>query len=100
MNLRDYLCNPQTRRDLCQALGVSQVQLSQWLCGFRRPSPETCVAIEQATNGNVGADDLRPDLRFERVRDPKWPHKKGRPLLDVRRPTALTARPRPPTNKQ
>lgn len=88
MNLRDYLRTPQMRRDLCLALGASQVQLSQWLCGFRRPSPETCVAIEQATGGAVEVKDLRQDLRFVRVRDPKWPHKGGRPLLDVSRATA------------
>lgn len=61
-------------------------QVRQWRHGYdgRRPGPETCSAIECATNGAVPCEDLRPDIRWHRVKDPAWPwHPKGRPLIDV-----------------
>ncbi len=46
------------------AIGVkSDAQIRQWQHGYadRIPSPEYCVAIEQATGGQVSRRDLRPE---------------------------------------
>jgi DNA-binding transcriptional regulator YdaS (Cro superfamily) len=46
------------------AIGAkSDAQIRQWQHGYsdRAPSPENCVAIEQATGGVVMRWDLRPD---------------------------------------
>ena len=48
-------------------IGVTQGMVSQW-CGRLIPTPEHCVSIEQATNGQVTRKDLRPD-DWERI----WP---------------------------
>lgn len=41
----------------------SDAQIRQWQHGYadRLPSPANCVAIEQATDGAVTRQDLRPD---------------------------------------
>lgn len=42
-----------------------------------------CPSIEHATNGIHSCENLRPDLHWVRVPDSAWPHKEGRPLLDL-----------------
>jgi DNA-binding transcriptional regulator YdaS (Cro superfamily) len=41
----------------------SNAQLRQWQHGYadRAPSPENCVALELATDGNVTRKELRPN---------------------------------------
>lgn len=47
-----------------------------------------CVAIEEASAGEVTCDSLRPDIVWVRVPDPLWPHPGGRPLVDHTRKAA------------
>lgn len=66
MNLNDYLASKDALSvaQLRERIGVkSDAQIRQWQHGYadRRPSPEYCVAIEQATGGKVTRRDLRPD---------------------------------------
>jgi DNA-binding transcriptional regulator YdaS (Cro superfamily) len=61
MNLREYLSRSnRSASDLADVLKVSPAQLSQWRTGYRVPDSRSCVAIEQATNGQVRRWDLRP----------------------------------------
>jgi len=47
--------------DLSRKIGAFAPDVSRWASG-KRPIPvERCVAIEQATNGEVTRRDLRPD---------------------------------------
>lgn len=66
MTLDDYLSSEGslTMAQLRERIGVrSDAQVRQWQKGYadRRPGPEYCVAIEQATGGVVRRWDLRPD---------------------------------------
>ena len=62
MHLRSFLDRERgTAAKLAQELGVSPVMLSQWAALSKRPTPQNCVAIEQATSGAVSRRDLRPD---------------------------------------
>jgi DNA-binding transcriptional regulator YdaS (Cro superfamily) len=46
---------------LAKALNVTPVLISQW-ANMRRAVPlDRCVQIEQATNGQVTCEELRPD---------------------------------------
>ncbi len=65
MNLREYLSQPWALSvaELRVAVGVkSDAQIRQWQHGYggRIPSPESCVAIEKATGGQVRRWILRP----------------------------------------
>ena len=53
--------------------------------GERRAAPELCVELERHTDGAVTCEELRPDLPWSRSSDRKWPHSKGRPVLDFAR---------------
>lgn len=65
MDLHAYLsrdgATPAT--DLAKRLNVNPDQLRQWRHRYagRQPSPESCVLIEQITEGVVTRQDLRPD---------------------------------------
>lgn len=48
----------------------------------QRPAAGLCVAVESATDGVVTCEDLRPDVRWVRIKDKAWPHPQGRPLVD------------------
>ena len=65
MNLKDFLKKPDamTAAALARLIGVQDQQVRQWQHGYndRKPSPENCVAIERATNGEVTRQELRPD---------------------------------------
>lgn len=60
MNLSEYLEN-NPREDLAAAVGVSLGMLSQWKNKTRPVSATRCIAIENATKGQVTRKDLRPD---------------------------------------
>lgn len=70
MNLSDYLSNQghgaATR--LAKEIGGYSSDVSDWCTGARQVPLEHCVAIEQATKGQVTRKDLRPD-DWERI----WP---------------------------
>lgn len=69
---------------LAARLGVTRAAVNQWKLAGREVPMEHCAAIEQATKGAVTCERLRPDLRWHRVADRRWPwHRKGKPLLDM-----------------
>ena len=45
---------------LAAAIGISQSAVSNWRARGTSPEPGNCVAIEQATDGAVTRQDLRP----------------------------------------
>jgi DNA-binding transcriptional regulator YdaS (Cro superfamily) len=66
MNLNDYFQSEGaiSVAELARAIGIKDpAQVRQWRHGYgdRKPSPENCVSIEQATGGRVTRQDLRPD---------------------------------------
>lgn len=68
------------------AIGVTAPAVHQWLRAQRSIPPDRCPAIERATTGRVSCEQLRPDVRWQRVPDPDWPHPCGRPCIDVAAP--------------
>lgn len=54
-----------------------------WFNSDRRVPGDKCALIERAAKGAVTVEELRPDLAWLRVKDPAWPHPKGRPCIDV-----------------
>jgi DNA-binding transcriptional regulator YdaS (Cro superfamily) len=70
---------------LAQQIGSTQGFVWQWANGTRPVPHEMCTAIECVTGGQVTCEELRPDARWGRVPDPKWPwHPKGRPVVEVK----------------
>lgn len=53
---------------LAEAAGVSQAAISLMKAGKRRPSAELSIHIEQATDGNVTVEQLRPDVPWHIIR--------------------------------
>ena len=76
---------------LAAQIGVHPVMVSQWVNGIKAVPAERCPAIERATNGEVTADQLRPDVIWVRVADAEWPHPEGRPCIDVAAPAREAA---------
>lgn len=77
---------PQERARVATELGIDEQWLYQCLTGRQgRSLPDKhCPAVEKATKGQWTCEELRPDLKWRRVRDKDWPwHKRGRPLLDL-----------------
>ena len=68
---------------LASAIGLGQSAVSNWRARGVPPDPVHCAAIERATNGEVPVELLRPETQWHRIPDAKWPHPKGRPLIDV-----------------
>lgn len=66
MTLNQYL-ETTTQAALARALECSPGLISQWLSGTTRITAERAVQIERATGGAVTAEELRPDVFFERV---------------------------------
>jgi DNA-binding transcriptional regulator YdaS (Cro superfamily) len=62
MNLRDYLSDVNSRRELARALGKSPDYLYQVATERRQASPLLAIEIEGATKGAVSRHDLRPDI--------------------------------------
>lgn len=64
MNLKTYLTDPARRDALAAALGTSKQYLWQLAEGWRgrKGSAEMAKRIAAATNGDVPAYELRPDL--------------------------------------
>lgn len=73
---------------LARLIGARQQEVWNWLNG--RPIPEhRCPAIERAVCSQVTCEELRPDVRWQRVPDPAWPHPGGRPCIDVAAPVEI-----------
>ena len=70
MDLKKYLekAGRGSASELAERLDISLSYLSQLISGASSLSPERCVEIELATNGEVTRKDLRPE-DWERI----WP---------------------------
>jgi len=63
MQLREYLGTRRgEQRRLANLLNISPTWMNLLVSGKRDCSPELALAIEQATNGKVTRQELRPDL--------------------------------------
>lgn len=51
-----------SQQKLAEACGVKQPSVWAWLHGKKKVSAENAKRIEMATNGNVPAYQIRPDL--------------------------------------
>lgn len=51
-----------SQKNLAIACGVSQAAVQKWLYGKSRVAPEHVVELVHATNGQVKAHEVRPDL--------------------------------------
>ena len=56
------------QRKLAQICGVSQAAVSKWLNGISKIGEDKAILIEQALNGLVTCEDLRPDVNWSVVR--------------------------------
>lgn len=59
MTLGEFL-KTHTQTELSIAIGVSPGMISLWVTGRKAVTPARCVAIENATNGQVTRKELRP----------------------------------------
>lgn len=53
---------------LARLLGVTKAAVNQWKGATRQVPAEHCPAIEQATNGQVRCEQLRPDIAWAVLR--------------------------------
>lgn len=51
-----------TQQKLATAIGVSQASIHKWLVGTSRPTAENAMKIQHATDGEILAGDVRPDI--------------------------------------
>ena len=67
MDLKTYF---KTNRqvDLARKIGVTSGAVNQWAGGLTAITAERCIQIEQATNGQVRCEDLRPDVAWSVLR--------------------------------
>ncbi|HYN27870.1 MAG TPA: YdaS family helix-turn-helix protein [Burkholderiales bacterium] len=62
MTLTDYVKAVRGRGvELARELEIDPELVSQWTTGVRDVPLDRCVAIEQATEGAVSCEELRPD---------------------------------------
>ena len=52
-------------------LACSEQAISFWVNGKRTPSLETCIAVERETAGAVTVEQLRPDVDWAVIRQPR-----------------------------
>lgn len=73
---------------VARMLGIKAPSVIGW---GGRPPAERCPDIERAMGGKATCEQLRPDVRWQRVPDPHWPHPNGRPCIDVAAPAVFTS---------
>lgn len=73
---------------VARMLGIKPPSVIGW--AGRIPS-ERCPDIERGTAGSTTCEQMRPDVRWQRVADPDWPHPLGRPCIDVAAPVKQAA---------
>ena len=62
MNLKQYRQDHNlTLEQMAEKVGCHFTMISKLESGDRSASPDLCIEIEQATDGVVGPEDLRPD---------------------------------------
>lgn len=74
---------------VARMLGIKVPSVIGW--AGRIPA-DRCPAIERAVAGRVTCEELRPDVRWQRVPDAAWPHPGGRPCIDVAAPACTDTR--------
>ena len=65
---------------VARMLGIKPPSVIGW---YGRIPSERCPFIERAVFGRVTCEQMRPDVRWQRVPDAAWPHADGRPCIDV-----------------
>lgn len=55
--------------NLARLLDVKPPTISQWLNASRPIPAERCVQIEEATNGQIRCEELRPDVNWGYLRE-------------------------------
>lgn len=83
MDLETYFHKHSSVTALARAIGAWPQSVTNWSKGDRQVPAERCPSIEHATGGIVPCEEMRPDLPWARVKDAKWPHPSGRPVLDL-----------------
>lgn len=78
---------------IATAIGLNEQYLYQCFTGRRALPAEHGPPIERATGAKVTCEELRPDVRWQRVPDSDWPHPGGRPCIDVAAPKAAEGAP-------
>ena len=70
---------------LAEAICSHAPDVSMWLDpnSGRQPAPHMCVRIERATIGAVTVEEIRPDVRWKRVKQKGWPNPAGYPYVDA-----------------
>lgn len=71
-----------SQAEIAKRLDITPGAVSQWFNGHCPVPAMRCIQFEMATSGAVSCEDLRPDVRWVRVKDKTWPHPQGRPLVD------------------
>jgi DNA-binding transcriptional regulator YdaS (Cro superfamily) len=56
------------QRELARICGVSQVAVSKWLNGVSKIGEDKAILLEQALNGLVTCEELRPDVNWSVIR--------------------------------
>lgn len=57
-----------SQAELARMVGVMPAAVFQWVRKTRPIPAERCPAIEQATNGLIRCEDLRPDVKWSVLR--------------------------------
>lgn len=89
MQLFQFIAERGAQADLARKAECHPQLVWQWAKGGRQVPSDRCPAIERATDGRVTCEELRPDVRWQRVADPAWPHPSGRPCIDVAAPAEV-----------
>ena len=63
--------------------GSSVQAVCFWRDGERKPPASLYPLLERMTGGRATCEQMAPEINWYRARDAKWPHPKGRPLIDV-----------------
>lgn len=69
---------------VARMLGIKLQSVISW---NGRVPKERCPDVERGTGGRFTVETLRPDITWQRVPDPTWPHPDGRPCIDVAKRT-------------
>lgn len=71
MKLKDYLNGWGKTVELAAVIGLPASIVSFWANGKRQVPAERCPSIEEATNGMVTCEELRPDINWSILRRSK-----------------------------
>jgi len=54
-----------SQMQLAETLGVTKGQVNNWVHGREKVTLLRCAAIEEATQGRVRREELRPDINWD-----------------------------------